>query len=64
MISQSIDADSSGYLDRSELTDMMRHLGIGFKDLEQDIDSIFGEQNMTVRRVRSPSDTLTLCQIR
>lgn len=40
---QSKDTDNSGYLDRSELADMMRKLGILFKDLEQDIDAIFGE---------------------
>jgi hypothetical protein len=41
---QHTDTDNSGYLDRSELADMMRNLGISFKDLEQDIDAIFGEK--------------------
>jgi hypothetical protein len=44
ILQQRTDADGSGFLDRTELTQMMVALKITFKDAEQDIDSIFGKK--------------------
>ena len=39
---QQTDTDDSGFLDRNELEVLMKSLKISFKDVDQDIDWIFG----------------------
>ncbi len=49
-----MDRDNSGYLDRSELRELIQDLNILLKDVELDNDFVFGERNENLKIDFSP----------